>query len=166
MLYLSPVMLGHIELTLNHQLYRRFSKIGWNGLRLPGFGHVWEIISPSTHSVEGTWFLRNDPGLSSWTISWRLFLKGPYQEVWEEAKQMSRMKMNMNFQMQKIWQDGSKDEVIKQSVWSCLEAQPVKDPRLSLLQFRLLLWCGFSPWPGNFHMLQMWPKRKKKIQSI
>ena len=26
-------------------------------------------------------------------------------------------------------------------------AHQVKDPALSLL------WCGFDPWPGNFHML-------------
>ena len=34
----------------------------------------------------------------------------------------------------------------------------VKDPALSLLCLRLLLWHGFDPWPGNFHMPQVWPK--------
>ena len=28
----------------------------------------------------------------------------------------------------------------------------------------LHLWLGFNPWPGNFHMLQMWPL--KKINSV
>ena len=28
----------------------------------------------------------------------------------------------------------------------------VKDPALSLLWFKSLLWCGFDPWPGNFYM--------------
>ena len=41
-------------------------------------------------------------------------------------------------------------------------AQHVKDPALSLQQLRLLLWCQFDPRPGNFHMPQAWPKRKKK----
>ena len=36
-------------------------------------------------------------------------------------------------------------------------AQQVRDPMLPLLWLRLLLWCGFDPWPGNaFHMLQRW----------
>ena len=33
---------------------------------------------------------------------------------------------------------------------------------LSLQEFRLLLWRGFIPWPGSFHMLQAWPKQKRK----
>ena len=41
-------------------------------------------------------------------------------------------------------------------------AQQVKDMVLSLLWFRSVLWCGFSPWPGNFHMLWVWQKKKKK----
>ena len=36
-------------------------------------------------------------------------------------------------------------------------------PALSLQQLRLLLWCGFSPWLGNFHMLRVWPKSKKQL---
>ena len=35
----------------------------------------------------------------------------------------------------------------------------VKDPALSLLWLRSRLWCRFDPWPWNFHMLQMWPKK-------
>ena len=31
-------------------------------------------------------------------------------------------------------------------------AQQVKDLALSLQQLALLLWCGFNPWPVNFHM--------------
>ena len=31
-----------------------------------------------------------------------------------------------------------------------------KDPVLSLL------WHGFNPWPGKFHMPWMWPKKKKR----
>ena len=39
------------------------------------------------------------------------------------------------------------------------------DPALSLQQLELLLWCGFDPWPGNFHMLmaKVPPGGKKKI---
>ena len=25
-----------------------------------------------------------------------------------------------------------------------------------------LLWCGFDPWPGQFHMWQVWPKQTKE----
>ena len=35
-----------------------------------------------------------------------------------------------------------------------------KDPALSLLWLRSLLWCGFNPRPGNFCMLQVKPKNK------
>ena len=44
--------------------------------------------------------------------------------------------------------------------------QQVKDLVLSLQWFRLLLWCGFDPWPRSFHMLMAWPKRKKKARFI
>ena len=43
-----------------------------------------------------------------------------------------------------------------------LRAQWVKDTALSLLQLGSLLWHGFSPWPGNFHMPWAWPKKKKR----
>jgi len=36
-----------------------------------------------------------------------------------------------------------------------------KDLALSLLWLWLLLWCGFDPWPGTFHMPQVWPKERK-----
>lgn len=32
-------------------------------------------------------------------------------------------------------------------------AQRVKDQVWSLQLLRLLLWRGFDPWPGNFHLL-------------
>ena len=32
-------------------------------------------------------------------------------------------------------------------------AQRLKDPVLALL------WCRFDPWPGNFHILQVWQKK-------
>ena len=38
--------------------------------------------------------------------------------------------------------------------------QWVKD--LALLQLWPQLWLGFNLWPRNFHMLQGWPKKKKK----
>ena len=36
---------------------------------------------------------------------------------------------------------------------SSLVAQQVKDPALSLLWLRSLLWCRFDPWAGKFSML-------------
>ena len=39
--------------------------------------------------------------------------------------------------------------------------QQVKDLVLSLPWLRLLLWHGFDPWPGNFHMPGMQPKNKQ-----
>ena len=41
-------------------------------------------------------------------------------------------------------------------------AQCIKDPALSLLWLRSLLWCGFRPLPGNFHVLWVGPPPKKK----
>ena len=43
-------------------------------------------------------------------------------------------------------------------------AQLVKDQALSLLWSGLLLWLGFDPSAGNFHMLWAWPKKEKKRQ--
>lgn len=40
-------------------------------------------------------------------------------------------------------------------------AQGVKDVVLSQLWLRSLLWCRFSPWPGNFYMVQTQGKKKK-----
>ena len=37
-----------------------------------------------------------------------------------------------------------------------------KDPVLLLQRLKLLLWRGFSPWPGNFHMLWAWQGRKER----
>ena len=51
----------------------------------------------------------------------------------------------------------TKNHVVRSSV-----AQQVKDLALSLPWFRLLLWHRFDPWPGNFHMLWLQPKKKKK----
>ena len=44
---------------------------------------------------------------------------------------------------------------------SSLAVQQVKDPMLLLQQLGLCYGFG-SIWPGNFHMLQVWPKKKKK----
>ena len=41
-------------------------------------------------------------------------------------------------------------------------AQQVKDPVLLLQQLGSLLWRGFDPWPGNFHMPRV---RKKNYNS-
>ena len=30
----------------------------------------------------------------------------------------------------------------------------------------LLLWLGFDPWPGNFHMPQIQPKQKQKQKPM
>ena len=37
----------------------------------------------------------------------------------------------------------------------------LKDPELSKLWCRLQLRLGFSLWPGNFHMLWVWPLTQK-----
>ena len=43
---------------------------------------------------------------------------------------------------------------------SSLVVEWVKGPALSLKRLGLLLWHGFYPWPGNFHMLWAWPKNE------
>ena len=40
-------------------------------------------------------------------------------------------------------------------------AQQVKDPTLPQLGGRLQVQFGFDPWPGNFHMSQIWPLKTK-----
>ena len=44
-------------------------------------------------------------------------------------------------------------------------SQQVMDPALSLLQLEWLLWHRFHSWPGNFHVLWVQPKRKKKNRN-
>ena len=29
----------------------------------------------------------------------------------------------------------------------------------------VLLWCGFDPWPRNFHMMWVWPKTNKQTNK-
>ena len=43
-------------------------------------------------------------------------------------------------------------------------AQWNKNPALPRLWCRWQLQLGFGPWPGNFHMLQVQPLKKKKIR--
>ena len=43
--------------------------------------------------------------------------------------------------------------------------QQVKDLALPLLWLRSLLWHRFGSWPGNVHMLQARPKKKKESWS-
>ena len=51
------------------------------------------------------------------------------------------------------------------SSWSSLVAQWVKDLALSLQWFGLLLWPGFDPWPGKFHMLLVQPQTSKQTEK-
>ena len=48
----------------------------------------------------------------------------------------------------------------KAQVLSPAQCSGLKDPALPQLQCRLQLQLGFSYWPRNFHMPQMWPKKK------
>ena len=43
--------------------------------------------------------------------------------------------------------------------------QWVKDPVLSLLWLWTLMWCGFSPWPRNLHMLWVQPSKDALLGS-
>ena len=48
---------------------------------------------------------------------------------------------------------------------SSLVAQWVKDLALSQLWLGSLLWCGIVPWPGNFHMPQVWSQTNKQTNT-
>ena len=41
-------------------------------------------------------------------------------------------------------------------------AQWVKDLVLLQLWYRLQMWLGFNSWPGNFHMLWGWLRKKRE----
>ena len=49
----------------------------------------------------------------------------------------------------------------RDKTWSFLVTQQVKDLELSLPWLWLHLWCMFDPWPGNFCMLWMQPKKEE-----
>ena len=53
--------------------------------------------------------------------------------------------------------------IMKKECQSYLVAQGLKDPALSLLCFGSLLWCRFNPWPGNFCMPGLWPKKMNDL---
>ena len=44
-------------------------------------------------------------------------------------------------------------------------AQQVKNPALPLQWFESLLWPGDDPWPENFHVPWVRPKKKKKKKN-
>ena len=50
----------------------------------------------------------------------------------------------------------------RKNIRSSLVAQWVKDPVLSLQWLGLVPCHGFDPWPGDFHVPQVWPEKKKK----
>ena len=50
-------------------------------------------------------------------------------------------------------------------VGSFLVTQWVKDLMLSLQQLEWLLWLGFSPWLGNFHIPRVRQKRERERQE-
>ena len=55
---------------------------------------------------------------------------------------------------------------LKNSLWSSLVAQQVKDPALSLPCLGLQLWRRFDPWLQNFRMLKVWSKKISCILSF
>ena len=44
--------------------------------------------------------------------------------------------------------------------------QWLNDLALSLLCLWLLLWRGLDSWPENFHLLGVWPKKRKRILPL
>ena len=52
------------------------------------------------------------------------------------------------------------------AIGNSLAVEQGKDLALSLQQLGWLLWHRFNPWPGNFHMPQAGPKKKKGITAI
>ena len=47
-----------------------------------------------------------------------------------------------------------------------LVAQEVKDPALSLMWLRSLLWCRFNPWPRKFYSQGKKKKKEKKKKDM
>ena len=44
--------------------------------------------------------------------------------------------------------------------------QWIKDPVWPQLWHKSQMRLRFNPWPGNFHMPQVWPKEEKKKKAI
>ena len=76
---------------------------------------------------------------------------------------MEREETNITRFMSKLCE---KNENINFHYRSSLVVQQVKDPALSLQWFGSLLWCEFDTWPMNFHVPQVWQKKKKKKKKI
>ena len=77
-------------------------------------------------------------------------------QVWPLKKKEKKIRNGIPAVMQqvKIWHCfcGVKSLIPGQAQW---------DKDLALLQLR----HGSSPWPRNFHILQVQPKKKKKLQK-
>ena len=56
----------------------------------------------------------------------------------------------------------NKIKIIKSS----LVAQQINDPVLALQWLKSLHWHGFHPWPMNFHMPWVSPKKKKRSKQL
>ena len=65
-----------------------------------------------------------------------------------------------NYQYSEINHNGKN---IKKNIQEFVDGLLVKNLVLSPLWFRLQLWLGFDPWPGNFRMPWVWPKKKKNV---
>ena len=89
-------------------------------------------------------------GCLSMSLSVLCWLRGP-----EQLQVMGRMK-NVNMYGQKERGGGE---------GSFLMAQQVKDLALSLLQLGSLLWYSIDPWPMNFCMTWVQPKKRICIWS-
>ena len=89
-----------------------------------------------------------------------------YHELCHIMMNMSQIQLYIKHNQAEIWTWKCKHSGSRMD-WSSLVMQLVKDPALSLLWVGLLLWCRFSPWPGNLCMpLVQGKKREKKFDWI
>ena len=110
---------------------------GWHTLRWQSRGRVWEYWRPLWKT-----FNRGQNVITWHCMPWR-------NRSWtEEPTEVAKLALIF--------------VSLKKLLRSSLGARWVEDPVLSLQWLGLLLWCGFHPWPGTFHMPRVQPKKKKK----
>lgn len=99
---------------------------------------------------------------SKWQIKGIIFMEDVIRfDDWMSLEARERKQVICNLHDWWNYKSKTKDFLRKQET-EFLCARCIKDPALSLLGLKWLLWCGCHPWPGNFHESWKWPKRGEK----
>ena len=88
--------------------------------------------------------------LTSWWLGERIYKSSQFQFSYSNSSNKHHTS-DFKFHIH-LYGSNTKLKMKSSKSWSSLVAQRVKD-LVPMLWLGLLLWCKFSPWPGNYHGL-------------